>query len=141
MPIHSLANHKLQLVQTVCCDSISLTDVEDHHMTFWSDPVLFGYSELVDFSNADFSRIHYGDLLTITQQATKLYQHDPKSRMGIVCYTEEHLNIANFYISNQSMTTGRAREIRCFNNREQALNWLTESRLQTTSTTPALSSS
>lgn len=124
MPINALADPTQTIVFTTLNDTITLADIEEHQMTFWASPELLDFSELVDFNTADFSHISYGDLLTITQLAAKIVPPNPAARIALVTHTEEHINIANFYISAKSMATGRSREVRSFNCKEQAMSWL-----------------
>lgn len=125
MPIKATPDLTNSIVYTTLSGTITLTDIEDHQLTFWASPELFACSELVDFDSADFSQISYGDLLTITQLAAKVVPPNPEAGIALVTHTEEHINIANFYISAKSMATGRSREVRSFNCKEQAMSWLT----------------
>ena len=127
MPVVSTADHSRYTVFTTFTGMIRLTELEQYQLEFWTDPELAGYNELMDLGDANFDNINYGDLLTLTQLASRLYRFNPGSRLAIVVHNKEHQNISDFYIAARAMTTTLGRETASFNDVEQAMNWLCQS--------------
>lgn len=124
MPVTSTPDHQLRIVFTVCSGTVSLEDIENYQHTVWLDPEIYGYNELFDLDDADFSQLDFSDLITIAQTASKLYTLDPNSRFAFLTKTSRHDELAGFYITAKSMTPGPTRELEKFTSREKALNWL-----------------
>lgn len=126
MPIVSTPDHDQRIVHTVCSGLITLAEIEQYQYTVWLEPSIYGYNELFDIVDSDFSQIEFGDLITIAQNASKLYMLDPTSRFAFLISTPHHKQLAEFYISAKSLAKGPSRDLKCFASREAALAWLTE---------------
>jgi len=126
MPLLSTPDHNLRIVHTVCSGLVTLADIEKYQYSVWLEPTIYGYNELFDMVDSDFTQIEFGDLITVAQTASKLYMLDPASRFAFLTATPHHQQVADFYISAKALTKGPSRDLKCFDSREQAMTWLTE---------------
>ena len=126
MPVTSTPDHKLRIVLTICSGLVTLEEIEHYQNTTCLVPDVYGYNELFDFSDSDFSNISYSNLLTIAERASKAYTLDPDSRFAFLTSTQDHQRIADFYIAAKAITKGPSREIRSFTPLDLAMAWLTE---------------
>ena len=124
MPVTSTADHDKETLFTVCTGLITLIDIKVYQNTVWRDPSIYGYNELFDLTESDFSNISFSDLIEIAQKASTL-NIDPGSRFAFLTATQNHEELADFYISVKSMSDTPSREIKKFNSRTNALTWLT----------------
>ena len=130
MPIQSTPDHELRIVRTVCSGQVTLEDVRHYQTTVWLDPAIYGYNELYDFSDSDYSSVQFGDLITIAQHAAKLYMLDPNARFAFLTHTEQHEKAAEFYMVAKSFSSGASRTIKSFSSHEKAMAWLIEENLE-----------
>lgn len=124
MPIQSTADHENRILHTVCRGRLTLQDIETYQGSAWQEPTIYGYNELYDFADSDYSDVSFGDLLTVAQNSSKLYMLDPDSRFAFLTHTPQHEEIADFYIAARSLASTPSREIRKFSLREEAMDWL-----------------
>ncbi len=126
MPVTSTPDHSQRIVHTVCSDLVTLADIEEYQYTVWLEPDIYGYNELFDMVDSDFTQIEFGDLITVAQTESKLYMLDPMSRFAFLTATSHHQQVADFYISAKALTKGPSRDLKSFTARQQAMSWLTE---------------
>lgn len=124
MPVQSTHDDKLRIVRTVCSGRVTLEDVRHYQTTVWLDPAIYGYNELYDFSDSDYSAVQFGDLITIAQHAAKLYMLDPDSRFAFLTHSPQHKKVADFYMAAKSFSSGSSRAIQSFSSYEKAMAWL-----------------
>ncbi len=127
MPIQSTPDHELRIVYTVCRGQVTLEDVRHYQTTVWLDPDIYGYGELYDFADSDYSAVQFGDLIVIAQQAAKLYMLDPSARFAFLTHTPQQEKVAEFYMAAKSFSSEPSRAIKNFSSREKAMAWLTGS--------------
>jgi len=126
MPITSTPDHKTRIVNTICSGNITLHDIEHYQYTVWLEPSIYGYNELFDLTASDFSQVSFSDLITVAQNASKLYMLDPNSRFAFLTATPHHQELAKFYITARSMTDSPSRDLKQFTSHDEALAWLLE---------------
>ena len=126
MPITSAPDHSKRLIRTVCSGHITLDEITHYQATAFLNPDIYGYNELFDMTDGDYSEIQFSDMINVADHATKLYMIDPNTRLAILAADTLQRQLADFYISTQSMTQGPSREIRRFDKLEEALDWLLE---------------
>ncbi len=112
----------------MCSGQITLEDVRHYQNTVWLEPTIYGYNELYDFADSDYSAVQFGDLIIITQQAAKLYMLDPNARFAFLTHNTRQKQVAEFYMAAKSFSSGPSRAINRFSAREKAMAWLTEDR-------------
>lgn len=126
MPIQSTPDHELRIVCTVCSGQITLEDVRHYQNTVWLEPTIYGYNELYDFADSDYSAVQFGDLIIIAQKAARLYMLDPNARFAFLTHNHQHVKVAEFYMAAKSFSSGSSRVINSFSFHEKAMAWLTE---------------
>ena len=124
MPVTSTPDHNQRIVHTVCSDLVTLADIEEYQYSVWLEPAIYGYNELFDMVDSDFTQIEFGDLINVAQTASKLYMLDPMSRFAFLTSTSHHQQLADFYISAKTLIKGPSRDLKSFSSREQAMAWL-----------------
>lgn len=125
MPILYTPNHKLQILHTVSHGTVTSDEIAYYQKTAWLDPALFGYNELYDLTDSDYSKINFSDLFKISKTASKLYMLDPNSKFAFLTGNTYHEQLADFYITAKELTPGPSRSIKKFTNRDDAMQWLT----------------
>lgn len=125
MPINIIPNTSLCMIHTVCSGIVSFQQVQDYLQTTWLDSELYGYNELFDFSNSDFSHISHSELISLAQCEAKLYMLDDSARVAFLNHTADHERVSAFFITAKSIIPGPSRELKSFTNKDQAMNWLT----------------
>lgn len=128
MSIQSTPDHELRIVRTVCSGLITHEDIKHYQATTWLDPAIYGYNELYDFTDSDYSVVQFGELISIAQRAAKLYMLDPDSRFAFLTHNHQHEAVAEFYMAAKSFSSASSREIGSFDSYEKVMDWLTEDR-------------
>lgn len=126
MTITSIPDHKNRILNTVCSGFITRHELEHYQHTAWLDPAIYGYNELFDLTESDFSDVSFSDLLTVAKNASKLSIHDPNSRFAFLTATPHHEELAKFYITARSMIDSPSRDLKQFSSQTKALEWLLE---------------
>lgn len=124
MPITNTPDHDLRVLHTVSEGIILLDEIAHYQFTAWLDPALYGYNELYDCANSDYSKVSFSDLISIAQTASKLYMLDPNSKFAILTHTDHHKELASFYVAAKQIATGPSRDIKQFSSRDEAMQWL-----------------
>lgn len=124
MTITSTPDHNKRILYTVCSGHITLQEIECYQYTTWLEPSIYGYNELFDLADSDFSAISFSDLIHIAETASKLYMIDPDSGIAFITKTDHHIELAEFYIAAKSLAKTASREVRHFTSRSFALEWL-----------------
>ena len=126
MPMQSTPDRTLRIVNTVCTGLMELENIEHYQTTVWLDPSIYGYNELFDFSDSDFSNIEFGDLIDIAKKASRLYVLNPKTKFAFLTHTPQHNDVAEFYMAAKDMSNEPSREIKTFSSHSEAMAWLTK---------------
>ncbi len=126
MPMQSVPDRSLKIVNTVCDGLMTLGDITHYQMTVWLEPSIQGYNELFDFNGSDFSNIEFGDLIDIAKDAAKLYVFKADAKFAFLTHNAQHNDVAEFYIATKELSTAPSRKIKTFTSRDKAVVWLTE---------------
>ena len=103
---------------------MSLDDFYVYIADVWHDPGHYGFNELFDTTQADWSQFDYNLLLKLAQSAAKLQTLDPESKLAWVVLEGKQKDLTDFYKSAKSMLPVKSRKLEAFHSREQALKWL-----------------
>lgn len=126
MPIESLANDEERIVYTNCGGIMTLTDFQLYMSKVWGDMRYFGYNELFDASEGDWSSFDFSLLFTVAAEAANLDSLDPNSRLAWVIKEGKQKELTDFYLSAKSVLPVNSRALQAFYDRDDALTWLRE---------------
>ena len=123
MKIVSILDVDNRCVYTSCKGLITLEDFLSYHQTTWGKSELYGFNELFDAREGDFSGIYFSDLLTVAKQASGLITLAPDSRAAIVI-TPAQDELGQFYQAAKSLINTPTRETQLFFDIDAARDWL-----------------
>ncbi|MDH5517014.1 MAG: hypothetical protein OEY36_04215 [Gammaproteobacteria bacterium] len=124
MAIENQVDHEQLCVYTNCTGIMKKTDVDDYMSRIWTVSSHFGYNELFDTTQGDWSEFDFDQLFDIAKTASLLTAIDPGSKLAWVVSNEEIKNLTQLYAQSKAMITTQVRHQQAFFNRQQALGWL-----------------
>lgn len=125
MPITSQVDEKRKLIRTQCTGVLTLDDFFLYKQSLWADREYYGFNELFDISQADFSRIEFADLLTLAKHSNSLITLDPDSKLAILVSSQKQTELTEFYRNARGMLPNKSRIMKVFHSGAEALEWLT----------------
>lgn len=124
MPILNDINHEQRCIYTSCTGLMSAEDFNDYIARIWSTDAHFGYNELFDTTQADWSQFDFVYLFEVAKAASLLTTIDPNSRLAWVVTEGKDNELTAFYKQARLLASDKSRELEAFFSREEALNWL-----------------
>jgi hypothetical protein len=121
MPISSEINTEQRRVYTTCGGFITLPDFTHYQNTVWTNFDLYGFDELFDTRQADFSGMTHGDLLTVASNEAKLQTLAPDSTVAIVVTPGKHEELMKFYQVAKGAIPVPSRTIKLFTSLDDAM--------------------
>lgn len=126
MPIDNDINHDLRCIFTVCSGVMTMEDFDLYIVRIWSDSSHYGYNELFDSREADWSGFDFGYLLEVAHKAALLSAIDPNSKLAWVVEQGRQKELTDFYKTAKSMITSRSRQLEAFYDHDEAMRWLSQ---------------
>lgn len=123
MPISSEISNEQRRVYTTCCGLITPADFTHYQNTVWTNFNLYGFDELFDARQADFSGITHGDLLSAASNAAKLQAMSPDSTVAVVVTPGGHEDLVRFYQAAKGALPMPSRTIKLFTSLDDAMAW------------------
>ena len=124
MPIKNTINDEQQIIYSTCIGVMALEDFTDYIGRIWTSPQYFGYNELFDVTEADWSQFDFGYLLNVAENAAKLSAIDPNSKLAWVILEGKQTELTDFYKAAKSMINVPSRQLQAFYTKDEALKWL-----------------
>ena len=124
MPIQNEIDDKQRCIYTNCVGSMTSDCFDDYLARIWTKLEYFGYNELFDTTQADWSDFNFGYLFEVAKRASELTALDPNSKMAWHVSEGKVKELTDFYITAKSMITSRSRSLEAFYDRNEALKWL-----------------
>lgn len=124
MTIQNRVDHEQLCVYTNCTGIMKETDIDDYMSRIWTVSSHFGYNELFDTTQGDWSEFDFGHLFNIAKTASLLTAIDPGSKLAWVVSSEKIKRLTELYAESKAMITTQVRHQEAFFNREDALCWL-----------------
>jgi hypothetical protein len=90
----------------------------------WSHDKYYGFNELFDTSNGDWSEFDFSFLFKVAEKASKLTTIDPNSKLAWFVLEGKQKELTDFYKSAKSIIQTRSRALEAFYSRDEALEWL-----------------
>lgn len=130
VPIESLINEEDRIVYTCCRGEMGLDDFKVYMAEVWGHMRYYGYNELFDASQGDWSNFDFSYLFTVAAEASKLGSLDPASRMAWLIKQGKQKELTDFYSTAKSVLPVNSRSLQAFYDRDEALQWLCETKIQ-----------
>jgi len=124
MPILNDINHEQRCIYTTCSGLMAAQDFDEYMARIWTDSSNYGYNELFDTTQADWSDFDFNYLFEIAQQAAKLTAIDHNSKLAWHVTEGKDKALTDFYITAKSLITTESRSLEAFYDRQEALCWL-----------------
>ena len=124
MPIENTINDDEKVIYSTCVGVMAPEDFDDYVHRIWNTADHFGYNEFFDVTQGDWSTFDFGYLLTVAQNAAKLFTIDPNSKLAWLVLEGKQKELTDFYKAAKLMTNAASRELEAFYSKEEALKWL-----------------
>ena len=124
MCIENIIDEKEKVIHTICSGVMTLEDFTDHMKRIWSDTKYYGYNELLDTTQGDWTDFDFGYLFTIAEKASRLNTFDPNTKVAFVVQEGKPKALTDFYKNIKGMLPANSREMKAFYSKEEALAWL-----------------
>ena len=124
MPINNTINKDEKTIYSVCTGIMEPEDFDLYINTIWRHDEHYGFNELFDTVEADWSEFDFSYLFKIAETASKLKTIDPNSKLAWLVLEGKQKELTDFYQAAKSLTNGPSRSLEAFYSRKDALEWL-----------------
>lgn len=125
MPIENSVDMEEKIVYSICRGVMTEEDFAEYVKNVWSDRRYYGFNELFDVTQGDWSDFDYGYLFTVAKRASILTTIDPDSKLAWVVLEGKQKELTDFYKAAKAMNAERpGRALEAFYSKEEALDWL-----------------
>lgn len=128
MPITFKVDRERNIIFTTCKDKITVQEFFEHQRENGSDRSLFGYDEILDVRQADFSAFNHLALQSIAQATGQLAAIDTNTSIAVLVDEGGTKEIVELYQMVENIVNGGGRKMQVFSKLEDAEKWLNESR-------------
>ena len=94
--------------------------------TIWLKDDHYGFNELFNTVDADWSEFNFTYLFEVAKRAATLTTIDSDSQLACVVLEGKQKELTDFYKAAKSLTSGQNRTIEVFYTNEEAMIWLEE---------------
>ena len=129
MPIQSSVDLKERIVYSTCVGTMKCDDFVEYVKEIWSHGDYYGFNELFDVTQADWSVFDFSHLFEVAKNASQLRTIDPESKLAWVVLEGKQRELTDFYKSVKSMSQGSSRYLEAFNVKDEAMRWLRDKQL------------
>ena len=126
MPINNSINEDERIVYSICTGVMTKEDFDLYISTVWSVDDHFGFNELFDTVEADWSEFDFSYLFDVAKKAASLTTIDSNSKLAWVVLEGKQKELTDFYKAAKSLTSGQNRTLEAFYTKEDAMQWLEE---------------
>lgn len=124
MPINNSIDKDKKIVYSICTGVMSKKDFDLYINNIWSEDDHFGFNELFDTVDADWSEFDFSYLFDIAKTAAALTAIDSNSKLAWVVLEGKQKELTDFYVAAKSLTKGQSRSLEAFYTKEDAMRWL-----------------
>ena len=128
MPITFKVDREREIIFTTCRDKISVQEFFEHQRENGGDRSLFGYDEILDVRQADFSAFNHLALQSIAQATDQLAAIDTNTSVAVLVDEGCTKTIIELYQMVENVVNGVGRKMQIFSKLEDAESWLNEGR-------------
>ena len=124
MPIENTVNKEERMIYSICTGIMKEEDFNVYINKIWSHSEHYGFNELFDTTQADWSEFDFGYLFDVAKTASTLNTIDPDSKLAWVVLEGKQKELTDFYKSAKSLTHGKSRSLEAFYSKDDAMHWL-----------------
>lgn len=124
MPINNTVNEDERIIYSICSGVMKPEDFDLYINTIWSHNEYYGFKELFDTVEADWSKFDFSYLFDIAKKAAALTTIDSNSKLAWIVLKGKQKELTDFYKAAKSLTQGQSRTLEAFYSKEDALQWL-----------------
>ena len=124
MPINNTVNEDERIIYSICSGVMKPEDFDLYINTIWSHNEYYGFNELFDTVEADWSKFDFSYLFDIAKKAAALTTIDSNSKLAWIVLKGKQKELTDFYKAAKSLTQGQSRTLEAFYSKEDALQWL-----------------
>ena len=124
MPINNSIDDNEKIVYSICSGVMTSDDFVLYINRIWSHATYFGYNELFDTRDADWTEFDFGFLFKVAENAAKLNTIDPGSKLAWVVLEGKQKELTDFYKSAKGLMNVKSRSLQAFYSKEEAMQWL-----------------
>ena len=124
MPINNTVDKDKKIIYSICTGIMVREDFDFYVNTIWNHNEHYGFNELFDTVEADWSKFDFNYLFDVAKKATTLTSIDPNSKLAWVVLKGKQKELTDFYKAAKSLTQGQSRTLEAFYSKEDALQWL-----------------
>jgi len=124
MPITHTIDYEKRRICSTCSDVMTRKDFSLHMESVWNNVQHYGFDELVDTTQADWSEFKFSDVFEIVKKEFELIGLSSNSGLAWVVEKGMQEDIARFYLTSLGFTTKKPRRIDLFYSHENATEWL-----------------
>lgn len=126
MPINNTIDKDKKIIYSICTGVMTKEDFDLYISTIWSIDDHFGFNELFDTVEGDWSEFDFSYLLDIAKTAATLSTIDSNSKLAWLVLEGKQKELTDFYKAAKSLTSGQNRTLEAFYTKEDAMRWLAE---------------
>ena len=124
MPIEGTIDHDARIVLSKVTGCIEIDDVRKYFGEMWAGPEYQGYSEIIDWTDAERVDLSVAELRSLAGAAHAFRDAASNSRLAIVATGEEATRTAQLYRTLRDVRDDEARSVRVFADVPSARAWL-----------------
>jgi len=124
MPIDCSVDRDRKIISTTCRGKITRQEFFDHQRVNGSDESLFGFDEILDTREADFSEFDHLALQSIAQVTGQLPAIDSNAVLAVLVSEGNTKIIVELYQMVEKVVNGSGREIQFFQRPDEAYSWV-----------------
>lgn len=124
MPIKNIINIRERLIETNCYGEMKPEDFDEYIRSVWSTMQYYGFNELFDTREADWSNFDFSYLFKVASEAARLDTLDPESKLAWIVNEGKEKQLTDFYKVVKAQMPVRSRGLEAFYTSEEALKWL-----------------
>jgi len=124
MPIINTVDKENRIIYSICTGVMKKEDFDTYVREMWGHKDHYGFNELFDTVQADWSDFDFSYLFSVAETAALLNTIDPNSKLAWVVLEGKQKELTDFYKSAKSLTHGSSRALEAFYSRDEAMAWL-----------------
>lgn len=124
MPINNTIDAKEKMIYSICTGVMTKEDFIEYVNNIWGHDTYYGYNELFDTTEADWSEFDFGFLFTVAENAAKLNTIDPESKLAWLVLEGKQKELTDFYKSAKVLMDVKSRSLEAFYSKDEAMQWL-----------------
>lgn len=113
-----------KIIYSVCAGVMKEEDFVIYQKETWGHDEYYGFNEVFDTVQADWSEFDFGYLFAVAKAAGKLKSLDPNSKLAWVVLEGKQKQLTDFYKAAKSLMPTKSRSFKAFYSNDEAMQWL-----------------